>query len=186
MAPLFIFSEPQLFKALGGAAGRSSEMGQMSHQEDAAKVRIFPPGIPLAAILLGVGLHWLWPIELGFAIPSPARYWIGGFIVAGGFGLGAWSVLLFRQRRQSPNPWEPTPCIEDRGPFRITRNPMYLQMVLICVGFAVIQMNWWILVLTPVVAWLLQRFAILHEEAYLERKFGDDYLAYKRRVRRWL
>jgi protein-S-isoprenylcysteine O-methyltransferase Ste14 len=47
-------------------------------------------------------------------------------------------------------------------------------------------MNWWVLVLTPVAAWMLQRLAILPEEAYLERKFGDDYLAYKRRVRRWL
>jgi protein-S-isoprenylcysteine O-methyltransferase Ste14 len=59
-------------------------------------------------------------------------------------------------------------------------------MVLVCVGVAVILMNWWILALTPVCGWLLQRFAILPEEAYLERKFGDTYLAYKRRVRRWL
>ena len=63
---------------------------------------------------------------------------------------------------------------------------MYLQMVLVCVGVAVILMDVWILALTPVCAWLLQRFAILPEEAYLERKFGDAYLAYKSRVRRWL
>jgi protein-S-isoprenylcysteine O-methyltransferase Ste14 len=63
---------------------------------------------------------------------------------------------------------------------------MYLQMVLVCVGFAVMLGNAWILVLTPLVAFTLQRLAILPEEAYLERKFGDDYAAYKRRVRRWL
>ena len=63
---------------------------------------------------------------------------------------------------------------------------MYLQMVLACIGIAVALMNLWIQGLTPVCAWLLQRLAILPEELYLERKFGDAYLAYKGRVRRWL
>jgi protein-S-isoprenylcysteine O-methyltransferase Ste14 len=158
----------------------------MIEKEDAAEVKIFPPGVPLGAILLGVGLDWLWPIDPGFAISIPLRYGIGGLVVAGGFGLGVWSVLLFKQRNQSLNPWKPTPNIEERGPFRITRNPMYLQMVIICIGFAVILMNWWVLLLTPVVAWMLQRFAILPEEAYLEGRFGDSYVAYKRQVRRWI
>lgn len=63
---------------------------------------------------------------------------------------------------------------------------MYLQMVLVCVGFAIILWDVWVLALTPLCGWLLQRLAILPAEAYLERKFGDAYLAYKRRVRRWL
>jgi protein-S-isoprenylcysteine O-methyltransferase Ste14 len=63
---------------------------------------------------------------------------------------------------------------------------MYLQMVLVCIGVAVIASSAWIIVLTPVCAWALDRIAIVPEEAYLERKFGASYLAYKRRVRRWL
>jgi protein-S-isoprenylcysteine O-methyltransferase Ste14 len=63
---------------------------------------------------------------------------------------------------------------------------MYLQMVLGCVGFSILLANAWILLLTPVGAWVLHRFAILPEEAYLERTFGEQYLAYKRKVRRWL
>ena len=63
---------------------------------------------------------------------------------------------------------------------------MYLQMVLACLGVAVMLMNGWIVIFTAIAAWLLQRLAIVPEEAYLERKFGDVYLAYKRRVRRWL
>ena len=63
---------------------------------------------------------------------------------------------------------------------------MYLLMVLVCVGVAILLWDVWILALTPVGAWLLQRLAIVPEEDYLERKFGDTYLAYKRRVRRWL
>jgi protein-S-isoprenylcysteine O-methyltransferase Ste14 len=59
-------------------------------------------------------------------------------------------------------------------------------MVLVCVGVAILLMNVWILLLTPLTVWVLQRYAILPEEEYLERKFGETYLAYKRRVRRWL
>lgn len=157
------------------------------HNNDAAEVRVFPPGIPLLTILIGIGLSRLWPIDLGFELSAPERYWVGGLIVTGAsLGLGLWPVVLFHRTGQSVIPWKPTPQIVEHGSFRLTRNPMYLQMVLICVGIAVILMNGWILVLTPVCAWLLQRFAILPEEAYLERKFGDSYLAYKRRVRRWL
>jgi protein-S-isoprenylcysteine O-methyltransferase Ste14 len=63
---------------------------------------------------------------------------------------------------------------------------MYLMMVLLCVGFSIVLSNLWILALTPVCVVLLHRVAILPEEAYLERKFGETYLSYKRRVRRWL
>jgi protein-S-isoprenylcysteine O-methyltransferase Ste14 len=107
-------------------------------------------------------------------------------VVGAVLGLGLWSVVLFRRGGQSENPWKPTPAIEESGPFRFTRNPMYLQMVLICIGLSVVLMNWWLLALTPVVMWLLQRLAIEPEEAYLERKFGAVYLAYKRKVRRWI
>jgi protein-S-isoprenylcysteine O-methyltransferase Ste14 len=159
----------------------------MHDLRDAADVRVFPPALPALTILVGVGLNRLWPLELGVEFPTPQRYWVGGLIVAGAiFGLGWRSVVLFRRSGQSENPWKPTPQIVDRGPFRFTRNPMYLQLILVCIGVAVIFMNGWILALTPLCAWGLQRFAILPEEAYLERKFGETYLAYKRRVRRWL
>ena len=62
---------------------------------------------------------------------------------------------------------------------------MYLQMILICIGFAVIFMNVWILLLTPLCAWILRRFVIVPEEEYLEGKFGEVYVTYSR-VRRWL
>ncbi len=156
-------------------------------QGDAAAVRIFPPAVPLLAIVGGVGLHRVWPLDAGGLLPAPARYWLGGaIVVAAILGLGLWSVVIFRRSGQSENPWKPTPSIVERGPFRITRNPMYLQMVLVCVGFAVMLANWWIFLLTPLVAWMLQRLAILPEEAYLERKFGEEYRSYTRRVRRWL
>jgi len=160
---------------------------EQQQNKDRAAVRVFPPGVPLVTILAGVGLSYLWPIDLGLGSLATAAYWVGGAIVAGSvLGLGLWPVLLFRRSGQDENPWKPTPMIVERGPYRITRNPMYLQMVLVCVGVAVILMDVWILILTPVCVWALQRFAIEPEEAYLERKFGEAYLAYKRRVRRWI
>ena len=156
-------------------------------EKDHAAVRVLPPGVPLATVLVGVGLQWLWPIHLGFELPSPARQWLGGIVIAGAFvGLGLWALLLFRRSGQSPRPWNPTLEILQRGPFRFTRNPMYLMMVLICIGFAILLWNLWILLLTPVCAWVLKKLAIEPEERYLEAKFGEAYLAYRQRVRRWI
>ena len=156
-------------------------------ERDAAAVRIFPPAVPLLAILLAAGLDRVVPIRPGVALAAPARYWLGGAIaVAAILMLGIWSVVLMRRSGQTENPWSPTIRIVDRGPFSISRNPMYLQMIIICLGIAIVMWSVWLLLLTPIVAWALQRLAIRPEEAYLERKFGDGYLAYKRRVRRWL
>lgn len=159
----------------------------MTSARDHAAVRFFPPGLPLATILLGAGLDRLVPLDIASIDPAPARYWIGGLIItAAVLGLGLWSVVLFRRGGQNENPWTPTPAIEERGPYRFTRNPMYLQMLIVCIGVAILLANVWIVLLTPVCAWALYRLAIEPEEAYLERKFGEPYLAYKRRVRRWL
>lgn len=159
----------------------------MTAPRDAAAVRVFPPGVLLLAVLLALGLDRLWPLAPGLEVPAPVRYGLGGGIVAGAFlCLGLCSVVLFRRSGQSANPWKPTTRIVERGPFRLTRNPMYLQLVLICVGLSILLASWWLLLLTPAVAWTLQRFAIRPEEAYLERKFGDAYRAYRRRVRRWI
>lgn len=156
-------------------------------QHDAASVRILPPAVPLVAVLLGVGLQQLWPLRLFPELNQWVHYWVGGAIVAGAILiLGLWPVILFRRSGQSELPWTPTSRIVESGPFRVTRNPMYLQMVLVCIGIAVILANVWILLLTPAAGWVLQRFAIIPEEAYLERKFGETYRDYKRRVRRWI
>lgn len=156
-------------------------------EKDAANVRMFPPGIPLIVILVAIGLNQIWPIDLANEFPKSLRYWIGGTIVASAIlGLGAWSVFIMRRSGQSENPWKPTSSIIERGPFRLTRNPMYLQMVVVCFGIAVTLMNFWLFLLTPVCGWLLQRLAIIPEERYLEQKFGETYRAYKNCVRRWL
>jgi protein-S-isoprenylcysteine O-methyltransferase Ste14 len=163
-----------------------SQVAAMVSDRDAADVRLFPPAVPILAILAGVALKRVWPIDVGVSVPAAWRYGLGGVIVTAAFlGLG-FCLLIFRRGGQSVIPWKPTVQIVDWGPFRLSRNPMYLLLILICIGFAVLLANWWILALTPLAVWALQRFAIIPEEAYLEQKFGDDYLDYKQRVRRWI
>lgn len=155
--------------------------------KDGAAVRFPPPLLPVATILGGLALSRFMPLLNSYELPTPARYWAGGaIVVASLLGLGLWSVVKFRRSGQSELPWTPTPEIIVAGPYRFTRNPMYLQMVLICIGFSIILASLWILVLAPVCAGLLYVFAIKPEEAYLERKFGEAYLQYKRSVRRWI
>ena len=157
----------------------------MKEPSDAAAVRVFPPAVPLLTILLGVAFNRLCPFNLKLSALS--RYGIGGAIVGVAvLGLGLYPVILLRRAAQSENPWTPTTEIVTRGPYRFTRNPLYLQMVLGCIGFAMLLRNIWILLLTPLCAWALQVLAILPEETYLERVFGDSYRSYKCRVRRWL
>lgn len=159
----------------------------MKEPVDAAAVRIFPPAVPLLTILLGVALKRLCPSKLKLNLSGLSRYGIGGAIVGiAVLGLGLYPVILLRRSGQSENPWTTTTEIVTRGPFGFTRNPLYLQMILGCIGFAVMLMNVWILLLTPLAACALQVLAILPEEAYLEHKFGESYRSYKRRVRRWL
>jgi len=105
----------------------------LEDNRDAAAVRIFPPVIPALIILLGIGLNYVWPIDLALAISKPLRFWIGcAIVVSAMLGLGGWSILIMRRDGQREYPWEPTFNIIDHGPFRLTRNPMYLQMVLVC------------------------------------------------------
>lgn len=159
----------------------------MPRNNDAAAVRIFPPAVPALAILIAAALEYVWPISGSVSIPAPERYWAGGIIIVSAIlGLGAASAVVMRRTGQTENPWSPTTEIVQRGPFRFTRNPMYLQMVIVCIGAAVLLSNVWLLLLTPVAAWILHHLAIRPEEAYLEAKFGEAYLAYKRQVRRWI
>jgi protein-S-isoprenylcysteine O-methyltransferase Ste14 len=153
---------------------------------DGANVRIPPPFLPLLTILAGVGLNNVWPLAAGASLPVWIRIVLGAIILGAGFVLALGAMKRFVATGQRPEPWEPTPEIVESGPFRFTRNPMYVGMVLFCVAIGVMLANGWILILSPLCALGIRYVAIRHEEAYLERKFGEQYLAYKRNVRRWL
>lgn len=152
---------------------------------DAAAVRFPPPFVYLGAVVAGGLLHELF-LPLRLPLSTPLR--VAGAAVVGGLGIAfvAAAIGLFRKIGQDPAPWTPTPEIVSTGIYRRTRNPMYVGMALVQTAIALGWANGWILALLPVTLVAIRTIAIRHEEAYLERKFGESYLAYKRSVRRWL
>lgn len=153
---------------------------------DTSGVRIFPPFIYAGLFVVGYALHRFVPLRLWpDALPSAARAaaWVLVVIWA---ALGGSAVWLFRRAGTTPNPTKPTAAVVMHGPYRITRNPMYLGLVFLYLGLSIFVNSVWPLVLLPAVIALVQRFVIAREEAYLEAKFGEEYRAYKARVRRWI
>jgi protein-S-isoprenylcysteine O-methyltransferase Ste14 len=158
-----------------------------STEKKGAAVKFPPPLLPIITIFVGYLIGQFVPLLTEYSLPTPARYWIGGLFTAiVVLDLGIWPIFQFKKTGQDVKPWTPTPEIVVSGPYKFTRNPMYLMMVLFCIGFAIILSNIWILILTPVCGILIYNIAIRHEEVYLESKFGDSYLEYKKRVRRWI
>jgi protein-S-isoprenylcysteine O-methyltransferase Ste14 len=157
---------------------------QIQEERDGADVRIPPPALYLVAVVLGVVLHWPW--ALGFARGSSLRIALGVAVICGGVAILGSAFSVFHRIGQHPDPRKPTPTIARDGPYRFTRNPMYLGGSLIQLGLGVALGNAWIvLLLVPTVA-LIHYRAILPEERYLEGKFGDEYTSFKASVRRWL
>lgn len=155
-------------------------------ESDSSGVRIFPPFIFAGAFAFGYTAHRFVPVHLWPDTPPPIARAVAWGLLAAWVGLGGSAVFLFRRAGTTPNPTKPTTAIVVHGPYRFTRNPMYLGLVALYVSLTLFVNALWPLVLLPVVVALVQRQVIAREEAYLDAKFGDDYRAYKSRVRRWL
>ncbi|HAA26954.1 MAG TPA: isoprenylcysteine carboxylmethyltransferase family protein [Cyanobacteria bacterium UBA8553] len=142
-----------------------------------------PPLIYLSAIVLGLLLHFAWSIRLvSRAVSVP----LGGTLVLVAVALFFYAVRTF-QTAGTPVPGNrPTTAIVHAGPYRCSRNPIYLSFSLLQLGVAFWVNSLWLLVtLIPAVA-LMSFVVIPREEQYLETRFPSDYLPYKASVRRWL
>ena len=150
-------------------------------------VRIPPPLVYLAGLGTGFVLQWWLPLAL-VAAPgkaAPVRY-AGYALIVLGIALAGAAIGMFRQAGTSPNPTRPTTALVATGPYRFTRNPMYLGLALVHAGIALAADALWPLVaLAPVLAVIRYR-VIAREEAYMAKKFGAAYADYCGRVRRWL
>ena len=153
---------------------------------DHAEVAIMPPLLFLGALALGILLSFIVPIGPTPGSANPLALTVGITFVLIGFALVALSVRNFRLAGTSVVPSEPATALVATGPYRITRNPIYIGFVLAYFGFAVMLTSMWVLLLLIPVMLVLQRGVVLHEEAYLERQFGEAYRKYKARVPRWL
>jgi protein-S-isoprenylcysteine O-methyltransferase Ste14 len=119
-------------------------------------------------------------------VPNPAAWIIGGFLIVCGAVLSGSAVLRFKGVGTTVRPDRAPSSLVITGPYKITRNPMYLGLALVCLGIAIADQSIWALVLFPIIVIMIQYWAIEPEEAFLERRFGKDYSSYKASVRRWL
>jgi protein-S-isoprenylcysteine O-methyltransferase Ste14 len=147
----------------------------------------FPP--PLwYALGFGAGylLQRLAPLSLLPAEAAGIRGPVGWSLVAAGVLIMGSAVVAFHRAGTTPIPTRPSTAFVTDGPYRFTRNPMYLGWVLVYLGAAILANALWPLLVLPIVVIVVRRRVIAREEAYLERRFGGAYRAYRARVRRWL
>ena len=156
----------------------------MTTEKDHPDVLVPPP----VALVLCVSVGWLldrrWPAP--FLPPGLPRWVLGGALVALGLAVELWAFLLFRRARTSVLPIRPTSAIVEVGPYRYSRNPIYLSMFVVVAGLAVVLDSLWQFAALVALYAVLRWGVIAREETYLARKFGAAYLDYRRRVRRWL
>lgn len=154
---------------------------------DNPELPVLPPVLPLGALVLAITLDWLLPLQvLAAPISVNLQVVIGAFLTAGGIWLAATARRLFEREGTNVIPTQPALKIVTSGPYRFTRNPMYLGMILVLLGISLILSLEWGVILTPVLWLTLDRLIVVREEAYLRRKFGPTYEALLTRTRRWL
>ncbi|MGB9428872.1 MAG: isoprenylcysteine carboxylmethyltransferase family protein [Gammaproteobacteria bacterium] len=155
-------------------------------QHDVSGVRFPPPLYYLIGLLVGFGIYLLFPVKLAKPSHGLIVHVLGAIWILLGLLLFIWALLTFRRVGTSPIPHVPTAVLTPDGPYRMTRNPMYLAMALISVGIGLAVNMLWPLLSVPVTLVLIDRLVITKEERYLETKFGDTYRQYTSRVRRWI
>lgn len=142
-----------------------------------------PPLIFGAALIAGLVLDWAFPAPF---LPAPWTRPVGVPLVAAAFVLAGWANRAMHRAGTNVDPRKPATALVTDGPFRFTRNPIYLAMTLLCLGVAALADALWVLLLLLPALGVIRYGVIAREERYLERKFGQAYRDYRASVRRWV
>jgi protein-S-isoprenylcysteine O-methyltransferase Ste14 len=142
-----------------------------------------PPLIYLGGLAAGFGLEALLDSP---SVPGALAWPVGAALIVTGGALARSFLRAFARAGTPVSPYSTPTKLVTKGAYRLSRNPGYLGMALAYAGIAVIAGALWALAPLVVVLALIDRGVIVREERFLERKFGEDYLSYKRRTRRWL
>jgi protein-S-isoprenylcysteine O-methyltransferase Ste14 len=163
-----------------GAAQPGTDDG--THLDNAGVIAI-PPFIYLAFMLVGLVFEFLFPMPL---LPQPVQYWVGFVLI--GASLATVPVIAgnFRRSGTTFDVRGATTTVVTDGLHRFSRNPGYVAMTVLYIGIAIAIDGIWVLVALVPAALVLHYGVVLREEHYLTRKFGEEYLRYKRSVRRWI
>ena len=156
----------------------------MDDTADTAQVIIRPPLAWGLAVIAGLALNWLVPLPF-LPVDLPAG-WLGAMVFILALALVAWAIVTITRAGSNVPTNLPTTTIVASGPYRFTRNPIYLGMFLGLIGLAIAFDNLWLLMMLVPFALVIRYGVVAREETYLERKFGDVYRRYRARVRRRL
>lgn len=149
------------------------------------ELKVPPPVVALCTALL----MWL---AASFTSPSPlpfvVRVIVGTMIALTGIGIGFAGMLAFQRANTTVNPFKPdtTSALVTQGIYRLTRNPMYLGLLLALVGWGAFLFRWPAFLVLPIFVLYIGRFQIAPEERVLTALFDGEYDAYRTRVRRWI
>jgi protein-S-isoprenylcysteine O-methyltransferase Ste14 len=162
---------------------RSDNEGMVEGSGNTVAFRLWPPvaiGAPLVVGWLATGL-WSDPVELGgWRVP------LGWLLVALFVGWNGWALFLFARHETGLLPGQETHAMIEEGPYRLSRNPLYVGLLALYLGVALLVPTFWGIVLFPVAVLLVLWGAIRPEERFLHERFGTSYDDYTHRVRRWL
>ena len=145
--------------------------------------RVLPPVFFLSAILLMVLFHLFLP---GSRWPTVAGRSVGTLLLVAGVLLNIVSARLFAKRGTAIKPFQQSTALVVEGPYRFSRNPMYLGMLLVLIGLGLLLASTIPLLIVPLFLWLISARFVVVEERMLAERFGTAYVEYCRRVRRWL
>lgn len=155
----------------------------MKKQTDSSNVIAPPPLIYLGGLLLGILLHYLKPLEI---FNGSSLIPLGGILIIISIFIFVISIMSFVRAHTEINPHKPTTSIIVNGPYRFSRNPIYLSMTLLYLGITVLFNDFWLLIILVPVLIIIRYGVIKREEEYLTKKFGKKYIQYKNSVRRWI
>jgi protein-S-isoprenylcysteine O-methyltransferase Ste14 len=147
------------------------------------KRKVIPPVYFLLALVFMAALHWVLPV--GRLLAPPLTY-LGIPLILAGMWLGGHAFRGFSKVGTPVVPFERSTALVTSGSYRFTRNPMYVGMVMILAGIAAMLGTFGPWLPIPFFIWILRAKFIVGEERFLEELFGQQYIAYKNRVRRWL
>lgn len=161
-------------------------MSESSRDRETAGVIAPPPLIYGASLSLSLILHRLRPLRPAAPGTSQGRRRFGALLIVGGMIPAAWAAWTMHRQGNNPDPSHPVVSLVVDGPFRISRNPIYLSLTAAYAGAGILLGTLWHLLLLPGLFAIIRRGVVQREEEYLIRRFGDDYRSYMSRVRRWL
>ena len=150
---------------------------------DKPNIIALPPFIYGAALGVGLLIHFVHPVHF---MPRRPALWLGILLILVSILIVVSALRALARAKTTFDARKPTTAIVTDGAFRFTRNPMYVAATLLYLGIAALINSLWILLLVVPLLVVIHRGVVEREEEYLERKFGEEYLRYKARVRRWI